>query len=128
MSDKISGYTLFCEDIRTEQSGKKIFIGVFTGNIQVPSFPADIQLQTVTFLRRISQGEHVMELSIKFPDGENLTLTGDLEVKTAEANLTIESPQTVVHCKEPGTIQVLFSLDNEPHIQTGNILLQEAKS
>ena len=34
-----SATSLFCEDIRTEQSGMNTLIGVFPDNVNVPSFP-----------------------------------------------------------------------------------------
>lgn len=32
-------YSIFCDDIRTEDSGKQIFIGVYHDSLVVPSFP-----------------------------------------------------------------------------------------
>jgi len=39
MDDVSFGYTMFCDDLRIESSGKLLFIGVYTGVMYVPAFP-----------------------------------------------------------------------------------------
>lgn len=38
------GNALLCEDVRKEDNGKQILIGVFPGDLLIPDFPAQVQL------------------------------------------------------------------------------------
>lgn len=71
-------YVLFCDDVRTEQNGKKILIGVYTGKLLVGSFP---------FAAKVSI------LIIVQPPAETSSLTIEVRLqsgaKIAEANADI---------------------------------------
>ena len=47
-----ANYCVVCDDLRTEQSGKLIIIGVYTEDVVVPRFPA--VLPRLTFLSRVA--------------------------------------------------------------------------
>jgi hypothetical protein len=55
--------TLLCEDVRIENTGKTILIGVFGAGVFVPSFPAHIMF--VLWIRMLwpNAGKHSIELS-----------------------------------------------------------------
>lgn len=40
-------YTLLCDDVRREDNGKLIILGLYFGVITVPQFPATLPLLTV---------------------------------------------------------------------------------
>jgi hypothetical protein len=40
-------YTLLCEDVRREDNGKLLLIGMFANSILLPSFPIGLRLRVV---------------------------------------------------------------------------------
>jgi hypothetical protein len=59
-----SGYSLFCDDIRQEDNGKQILIGLYHGDMLVESFP--ILLPTFRVLIRYQERINESRLPIKF--------------------------------------------------------------
>jgi hypothetical protein len=53
---------VFCEDIRREITEKLFFIGVYTGDIVMQTFPGSIQLAVWTEIRNLTAGQHLIEL------------------------------------------------------------------
>lgn len=45
------GHSIFCDDVRVERSNKAIFIGVYSDKMIVPSFPHDLRLSIISYLR-----------------------------------------------------------------------------
>ena len=73
------GYTLFCEDIRKENNGKRIYLGVFTGSMLLTGeFPMAIPSLkiVVTYLERPGESEEPVKIRVFLPgarDGDSAT-------------------------------------------------------
>lgn len=71
-----SGYTIFCEDIRHEDNGKAIFIGVYNGDIVLPSdseFPATLRSLAfhISYMERPDESTDLVEFLIYLPGQHN---------------------------------------------------------
>tara|TARA_R110001606_G_scaffold188662_1_gene336516 strand:- start:852 stop:1319 length:468 start_codon:yes stop_codon:yes gene_type:complete len=53
-----------CDDVRVEDNGKIILIGVYAGDIVVPQFPADIPLRVYFSVRIEGAGTGILETEI----------------------------------------------------------------
>lgn len=74
MSDKpVHDFTIFCDDIREESSGKLIIIGLYAKDI-VLATPLPVTLPKLCFLTRLNggSGEHEVKHSLKTPEGKEL--------------------------------------------------------
>jgi hypothetical protein len=58
------GYSIFCDDIRQENNGKQILIGLYTGDMLIDAFP--IQLPTFQVLIRYQERPDESILPVKF--------------------------------------------------------------
>jgi hypothetical protein len=64
------GYTIFCDDVRQEDNGKLLLIGVYAGVMFVPSFPFAAPRLTfrVTYFERIQESTEPVQIRVYFPD------------------------------------------------------------
>jgi hypothetical protein len=46
-------YAFFCDDVRREDNGKFIFVGVYTQQLSIATFPQLLNLSFFTFMVRI---------------------------------------------------------------------------
>lgn len=65
------GHTIFCDDIRVENSGKLIFIGVYSGVMFLrPAFPVSLSkiAMQVNYFEKPNESNEPVELRIFLPD------------------------------------------------------------
>lgn len=78
-------YAIVCDDIRREDNGKQIMIGVYTGDILVNTFPSNINLSFWIHLAVIEAGSAEIEVRVVLePD--------DLEVFKMSSKLESDKP------------------------------------
>lgn len=77
MSDIKFGSAFFCEDVRTEASGKLIFVGTYTGTLHSTIKPGNLALYLVTIFRG-GPGTEKVQLGIDF--GTKRLADADFEV------------------------------------------------
>lgn len=83
MSTRIST-VIFCDDIIKELSGKEILIGVYSGNIQVNSYPAQLRLSLWIEFEADAPDQGHWELQVATPSGNPpIQVDFDMEVKSA---------------------------------------------
>jgi hypothetical protein len=70
----VPGGVIFCDDVRREDSGKEIVIGIYANNIIIPNLPTKIvnlwSIATITFARDESVSQVTLRLIL--PDGMEL--------------------------------------------------------
>lgn len=85
---------IICDQIRKEDSGKHLLIGVYPNNIQFPSFPAKIDLSVWVQFR--DSGYRRIPMNFRVINSNNDTLmsaTGEIDASNQEGLLTIVIPQ-----------------------------------
>lgn len=105
---------VLCDDIRQEKNNKYILIGVFSGDVVVPQFPATLALSLYA------------EYFSDTPGQQNATLiyalSGEKKIE-AHAKISIRSPGTAtlalppvpIEFPEPGELTISVQLtDSEP--------------
>jgi hypothetical protein len=116
-SQKIRGYTIFCDDLRQEVTGKATYIGVYNGEINF-SGPAPQSLPSFAILINVMVDPDVtidqqLKLVVTFPGVENPVVESDIDVKGAlvdSGNSLL--PEQLLHMQIP--------------IQTRNIVFAES--
>src|SRR5712664_3005049 len=82
-----SGHSLFCEDVRAEDNGKQILIGVYGSYMLVPGFP--FFLPTFRIIIRYNERRGVSAEPIKFrvtvPGNEEPIFEGEIPRESIEA-------------------------------------------
>jgi len=103
---------IVCEEIRQEKSNKFILLGVFSGDILVEKFPADVPLSLFLEGKVDSQDEGVLHIRFSGPgDGSALM---SVHYKPHESGLVaLPTPRFTVTMEKPGTFKVELSEDQK---------------
>lgn len=102
-----------CDDIRQEINNKAILIGVYSGSIVVPSFPADIGVAWWIQLNADKMGKYEVEVRV-LKDGNSTLLRGilALDVHTPGWS-TIALPRAPLQLQGPGHLELEIKLKDD---------------
>jgi hypothetical protein len=102
---------IICDDIRREDNGKMLFIGVYVGEILVAEFPIALRLTWVLFGKHQKTASHDMEFRISY-DAHTEKPTS-LQAKTTtdpaledQAEVSLIIPNAVLTFQEPTALTV----------------------
>jgi hypothetical protein len=104
--------TLICDDIRREDNGKLLFVGVYTPGIRFAQLPASISLCAFQVWEAEASGIHQFRLLLKHVETGRILLDGQatMEVPRAGAGyLTLRLG--ALRFEAVGDYQLLFMLD-----------------
>lgn len=65
----VSATTVFCDDIRMEQTGKLILVGVYPADLVPAALPGTFPISMFVQLHGLSVGQHKFTLTLKAPSG-----------------------------------------------------------
>jgi hypothetical protein len=82
---------LFCDDVRTERSGKLIVIGAYGQNITVPSFPATLVLNCLVIAEAQEAGEVDIEFRLSIGNATVTTGKGRAKFARGRALLPVQN-------------------------------------
>lgn len=111
-------YAVLCDEIRKEDSGKLILIGVYSGDVMLKSFPGKVALAAYVLGEALGQGEATIELKYSFKPlsgkSKNILLRGRLSVDRLDQTREFTSPisRVPIEFTEPGTLSLDYRLDN----------------
>ncbi len=98
---------ILCDEVRREDTGKFLFIGVYTNDILVRRFPINISLTLWVHLSAPGTEKVGMEIRIREKGKPQIDLskgTGNLTVENPDKDLFISFPTTTVGIAEPTTL------------------------
>ena len=75
-------YVLICDDLRTEDNGKQILIGVYTGGILFSKFPAQHVITVWCDVEQPEAGKIPLQLKVSFGKKDLFVAQVDMEVHT----------------------------------------------
>lgn len=98
-------HTIICDEVRKEDNGKRIIIGVYTNSILVPEFPFTLPTLTFfTFAATSDKGIFPFEASLELPQQDKPSFKalgkmqvreiGDTQYTLRFHNVTLEGPGT----------------------------------
>ena len=101
---------LFCDDIRREETGKLIVIGVYTGGISTV-FPSTSPLSYLVQVSGLDIGHHSLDFVIEAPGGYRVDFNGGVEIVNPEAPVFISLQGAPMQYKEAGRLsfQLIFN-------------------
>jgi hypothetical protein len=118
---------LFCDDVRTEESGKHILVGVYPGDLVPRRLPITVRLAVwIRLFRDMPVGNHSFEVRLRTETSvQSLTATLDiLEVMTSDMPYVFAMPPTSVRLSEPGTLTCTIAFDGEEPTTLGSLLIR----
>ena len=95
-----------CDDIRQENNGKFILIGVYAGSIGLPFFPTHIPLGFWMTAKPSRVGDYQVDFRIKTPSMGPIGIQGQMLVHIQEENaiIALVLPPTLLTIDKPGDI------------------------
>jgi Family of unknown function (DUF6941) len=108
---------IVCDDVRIENNGKHIVIGVFSESINVPQFPANIRVAQFLIFTTSGQGDASIDLQVRFP-GASVFPTIHLEAHVAgpmkpHQMQNVALPPVVIGIAEAGEMSVFYKIEDE---------------
>ncbi len=116
----ISGHAIFCDDLRLEVTGKQIFVGVYTGDMMVPSFPIDVVISVWARIYGLNEGEHTFVARI-YHDDEEKVIEGGGRIDDENRPLVMAFPGSILHVRSAGKIKFDISFDGGPRTFIGEL-------
>lgn len=108
-----TNYAVICDDIRREDNGKLIYIGVYGRDIQVSSMPATLALSVALSLTVDEAGEINLEFAWEY-EGKTIS-RGKGQIAMAEPGVgMINIPALPIpDLKEPGKLEFKVRFDDK---------------
>lgn len=106
---------ILCEDARKDKSEKDILVGVFSGNIFVNQFPANVPLVVWLNVRVRGAGKDTIEVKLSGPTKKK-SLTGTFQLEKKESDtyetLSVATPAAIVPIERPGELKFQIKQPN----------------
>lgn len=97
---------LLCDDVRTEDNGKAIIIGVYTGHVVFSSFPAPWRPVIWFEVRPWGQGQIAFEIKMEAPGLEKPHVEKGAGVIGTEDGIVVEFKLKTIQVPGPGRLIV----------------------
>lgn len=97
-------WAVICDDIRREDNGKQILIGVYSENIGIPSFPANIALSIWLQCIGSKAGEVPFDFRLLFDGREISGGSGSINVPFPNKMLSVGIGGLFAQILSPGTL------------------------
>jgi hypothetical protein len=119
-------HAMLCDDVRREDNGKLIIIGLYGGDIRVSSLPATLVLALVCECVTNSNGPLPIEVGIEFHLNGKLVTKGSMGVTIDGSGTSyLAFPRAPVQVAAPGNMEIFVTLQGQKKISawTGDVVL-----
>lgn len=108
-------YAIICDDVRVEDNGKLILIGVYSDEILVPRFPMAISLTFWVEFESIGLGEQLCEYRVVLNPGEVeiAKIAGTFGSKEKRGKGSFSFGGVGVQFQQPGSLSLQFRGDGK---------------
>jgi len=106
----VEARAVFCDDIRREDNGKAILIGVYTSDLIPGVLPTNISLSLWLDIRGVPLGHHKLTITVELPAQEKISVPGEIDVQETEKPITLMFVGMPAALKEPGFIKVVLDI------------------
>jgi hypothetical protein len=119
----ISAFTVFCDDIRKEESGKDILIGVYGSDLVVDKLPATIPLSLWINIRGVKEGLFRAKITVSNGDSNQQTIIeAGGEISNGHLPAIFSFGQIPVHLSASGPLVVNLMFDEE-EVDAGQLMI-----
>jgi len=108
-------YAVLCDEIRKESNGKLFLIGVYTGDILVSDFPAQLALSALLHGFAYEKGEYLFEIRYRlaFADSEKTVVQAKGKIqaqRSAPSEVSIPALRVPIEIVEPARLDLAYRL------------------
>jgi hypothetical protein len=110
-------HAMLCDDVRREDNGKLIVIGLYAGNIQLSSFPASLALSLLCEFITNSDRPIQCEIGISFQLNGEASTKGTIGV-TIDGRGTshLAFPRAPLKIVAPGKLEIFLTIPSQKDI------------
>lgn len=94
-----------CDEFRTENNGKLLAIGIYTGGILLESVPTDVGIAIAFRVTPKRQGLIDFKLRVLYDGSPSLEMEGQLQATRKRSNL-MATPRFITHIEKYGELEV----------------------
>ena len=117
MTDSVTKFRniIVCEDIRDEVGNKKSLMGVLSGDILVPTFPATVQIAVFfEYLPDSDDGDH-LSIGFRLLRGDGEIANGGMQAIVApKQTASFVLPRALITFENETTFKMLASVNGRP--------------
>lgn len=103
---------ILCEMVRPDLGNKFSLLGVFGGDLFVPSFPVQIQFSAYFEVEKVAPGHRSLLVKVDAP-GVDLKVEGGFDVSADPEVAALPIPNLNLTIEKPGDIIVSISIDGQ---------------
>ncbi len=108
-------HAIACDDIRQEINGKFILIGVYSGNLGLPVFPAHVALGFWMMAKPSQKGDYHIRFRVQGPAENEVTVSGQMIVHVQEKeDMALVIPPMPISIPSPGEIILQYQAGDGP--------------
>ncbi|EBA17408.1 hypothetical protein RSK20926_06717 [Roseobacter sp. SK209-2-6] len=112
---------VFCDDIRREDNGKLLFVGVYPEDLVPSALPSNILMSVWISIKELSVGVHKMRLRFDFPNEKHIEVDGQVSVKEPNRVTSLVYAGLLVTLERPGEIKASLKFGDGPYFDIGSL-------
>lgn len=116
-------HTVFCDDIRREDNGKMILIGVYMDDLVPSSIPLTFPLSLWVTFKSEEADAGKLSIILTLPGGKHVKMHADMEEMPAGSNVSFIFGGVPVEIREPGMITVQLQFADDEPIDAGSLIV-----
>lgn len=121
--------TVFCDDIRTENNGKHILIGVYGSDLVPGAMPSAFPIALWIRVEGVPLGKAAFRLEIEMPGGNNnVVLQGEGERRDSDRPVIMVFNQIPCTLERYGNIICRLSVADSEPIEIGRLAVSQPPS
>ena len=108
-----NSFTLTCDEVRTENTGKLLVIGLYTGPIGVMQIPAQMGLTFVHFLEADRPGIFTAKLRVEHLETGRRLVEGQGQIQVANPGTVVAPLKVPLQVEAVGAYNFILELEGE---------------
>jgi hypothetical protein len=119
---------LICEDVRHEVNNKHSLIGVFSGDIQVSKFPANINVAAFASVNLRTTKTRRLLIEVKYDGQTHLKMEGEISATKTLGTIGLPTPQLRLGAAKAGELEIIVSVGDSTLVAKKSIIEGEVPS
>lgn len=107
------GAVIVCDEVRREENGKEILLGVYSGHIVVPTFPAKLRVAVWAEIFPDRFGKMAVWFRYRAGDASLPPIDGELEVLDLSGPISVALPTMEIAFQHATTLEIEASENNQ---------------
>ncbi|MBY5973002.1 hypothetical protein KUV28_11625 [Ferrimonas balearica] len=120
----VSAQTVFCDLIRREDSGKLLFVGVYTETLTTSQLPANLTLSAWVSVEGLSTDASKVDVRITFPAAENNEVVANLDIQPGPSKAQLFLNDFPVRLERSGDLVISLKFSDGTVVEAGRLAVE----